>query len=249
MRFSAIFFCSLCVPSVACSKTEPKPSVPDEIAEAVAHGAIEKDAREVARRKKWALPSGPMLSIDPGKGLGPIRLGATVGTVERLMDKRCEVLTEDLCRYISRGVDFHLLGGTVEWIHVQRAGRPAGTNSQGEPVDFGFFNGAIPPDVRLGMIPKAVQEFLGPPERVEPVPQPNPATIVARDYYPGAVIEYDRYSNGKFILGGVRIVKLASGERPYEYAPPVGLAERNAAFDAAAAAAHAKANADTKLVR
>jgi len=249
MRFSAILFCSLCATSVACSKPEPKPSVPDEIAEAVAHGAIEKDAIELARRKKWALPSGPMLSIEPGKGVGPIRLGATVGTVERLMDKRCEVLTDEVCRYVSRGVDFHLVGGIVEWIHVQRAGRPAGLDAKGEAVDFGFFNGAIPPDVRLGMIPKAVQEFLGPPDRVEQVPQPNPASIVARDYYPGAVIEYDRYTNGKFILGGVRILKLEPGEHAYEYVPPAGAMEQNASLEAAAAAAHAKANVDNKLVR
>jgi hypothetical protein len=177
-------------------------------------------AKEAERRRKWAQPSGPVLAILPGVGVGAIRLGASVGTIERLMDKPCEVLTDEICRYISRGVDFHLQGGYTDWIFVQRAGRPAGLDYRGEPVDFGFFNGAIPPDLRLGMIPKAIQQYLGPPERVEAVMEPNPSSTVARDYYPGAVIEYDRYTNGKIILSGVRIFKDPLGRPGYQYEPP-----------------------------
>jgi len=207
--------------AAGCSQSEaPRPSAfEQQIADAVAHGAVEKDAREAARRKKWAMPSGPVLAIEAGKGVGAIRIGATVGTIERLMEKPCEVLTDEICRYVSRGVDFHLLGGITNWIHVQRAGRPAGTDVTGQAVEFGFFNGAIPPDVRLGMVPKAVQEYVGPPERIESVPQPNPASIVARDYYPGMVVEYDRYTNGKIILGGVRIMKDPAGRPGYEFVP------------------------------
>lgn len=203
-----------------------------QIADAVAAGAIEKDAREAARQKKWSMPSGPVLAIDAGQGVGAIRLGATVNTIERLMDKRCEVLTDEICRYVSRGVDFHLVGGITNWIHVQRAGRPAGMDFYGEAVEFGFFNGGIPPDVRLGMVPKAVQEFVGPPERIEAVPQPNPASIVARDYYPGMVIEYDRYTNGKIILGGVRIMKDPAGRPGYQFVPRGGAAAAASAASA-----------------
>lgn len=177
------------------------------------------DAKEAARRRKWAQPSGPMLAVQAGIGVGAIRLGATVGTIERLMDRRCEVLTDEICRYVSRGIDFHLDGGYTKWIHVQRAGRPAGVDFDGEPVEFGFFNGGIPPDLRLGMLPKAVQEYLGPPERIENVAQPNPASIVARDYYPGMVIEYDRYTNGKIIMGGIQIMKDPEGRPGYEFDP------------------------------
>jgi len=151
--------------------------------------------------------SGPMLPIMAGLGLGAIRLGANTLTIERLMEAPCEIKTDELCRYVTRGVDFHLVAGETAWIHVQRAGRPAGRDVRGEPIEFGFFRGAIPPDIRLGMIPHAVQEALGRPGRVEKIPQPNPTTIVERHYYPGLVVEYDRYSNGKLILGGVRIVK------------------------------------------
>jgi hypothetical protein len=178
------------------------------------------DAKEAARRRKWAQPSGPMLAVMPGEGVGPIRLGATVGTIERLMDKRCEVLTEELCRYVTRGIDFHLQGGYTDWIHVQRAGRPAGVDFRGEPIEFGFFNGGIPPDLRLGMVPAAIQQYLGPPERIEPVPEPNGAFTVARDYYPGLVVEYDRYTNGRIILGGLRIFKDPLGRPGYQFVPP-----------------------------
>jgi hypothetical protein len=219
MRLRAIFLSFSSLTCFGCSKPAPRNAVEDQIAAAVAAGAIEKDAREALRRQKWAQPSGPMLPIEAGKGLGAIRLGASVGTIERLMDKRCEVLTDEICRYVSRGVDFHLQGGVTSWIHVQRAGRPAGLDGNGEAVEFGFFNGAIPPDLRLGMVPSAIKEYLGPPERIEQAPQPNPASRVASDYYPGLVIEYDRYSNGKIIMGGVRIVQDAEGRPGYTYVP------------------------------
>ena len=150
---------------------------------------------------------GPLMAIVAGAGVGAIRIAANTHTIERLMEARCEIETEKLCRYVSRGLDFHLLNGELSWIHVQRAGRPAGRGFRGEPIEFGFFRGAIPPDIRLGMVPNAVQQALGQPGRVEQVPQPNLTTLVERHYYPGLVVEYDRYKNGKLILGGVRVVK------------------------------------------
>jgi hypothetical protein len=205
-------------------KSKKEPTIEDMALAAVSASASATgnaaDAKEAARRRKWAMPSGPMLPVEAGSGLGAIRIGATAATIERLMDKPCEVRTEELCRYITRGVDFHLEGGVTQWIHVQRAGRPAGVDFKGEPVEFGFFNGAIPPDVRLGMVPRAVQQYLGPPERIESVPQPNPASIVARDYYPGLVVEYDRYTNGRIILGGIRVMKDPLGRPGYQYVPP-----------------------------
>jgi hypothetical protein len=225
MRSRSLLVFVLTLASVSACKTKRRmPTGAD--AAAAAGSAVQAlakqaaDAKEAARRRKWAQPSGPSLAVQAGMGVGAIRLGATVGTIERLMDKPCEVKTEELCRYVSRGVDFHLAGGYTTLIHVQRAGRPAGIDFAGEPMEFGFFNGAIPPDLRLGMVPKAIQEYLGPPERVEPVAQPNPATIVARDYYPGMVIEYDRYTNGKIIMGGILIMKDPAGRPGYQYEPP-----------------------------
>jgi len=164
-------------------------------------------AASARRKPNWKLASGPRLPIEAGLGVGPIRLGANVGTIERLMELPCELKSENLCRYVTRGIDFHLVNGETAWIHVQRAGRPAGRSFLGEKLEFSFFNGAIPPDLRLGMTPRAIQEYLGRPERVEYVPQPNPTSLIERHYYPGLVVEYDLYSNGKLIMGGVRIVK------------------------------------------
>jgi hypothetical protein len=223
----------LALSSAACS-TPKGPSPEDLAAAAASAGVNQADAKEAARRRKWAPPAGPILPVEPGSGLGAIRLGANVATLERLMGKPCEVRTEELCRYISHGVDFHLRAGETEWIHVQRAGRSAGTDWKGEPVEFGFFNGAIPPDLRLGMIPNAIKEYLGVPDSIEHVPQPNPSTLVSRDYYPGIVIEYDRYTNGKIIMGGIRIVKAPPGRTVYRFIPP---AQREPPSGAAGAAA------------
>jgi hypothetical protein len=147
------------------------------------------------------------MAIEPGQGVGAIRFGATVPTIERLMQHRCEVLSHNLCRYVTRGVDFHLVNGELAKVHVQRAERPAGRDARERPVTFGFFNGGIRPDLALGMTPRAMQEYLGPPERIEPVPEPNPQNMVARDYYPGLIIEYDRYKNGNIIFGGAIVFR------------------------------------------
>lgn len=174
------------------------------------HGAEEEAAPAEPSQTAPTPPpkqTGVLMPIMAGQGVGAIRLGANVHTIERLMGERCEILTDTLCRYVTGGVDFHLVNAHVAWIHVQRSGRPAGRDFRGGPIEFGFFRGAIPPDIRLGMVPSAVQEALGRPRRVEKLPQPNPTTLLERHYYPGLVIEYDRYSNGNVILGGVQIVK------------------------------------------
>jgi hypothetical protein len=174
------------------------------------------------------LPTGPSLAIEAGKGVGAIRFGATVPTIERLMDHRCEVLSENLCRYHTRGVDFHLVNGVLAKVHVQRAGRPAGNDMSGKKLEFGFFNGGIRPDLALGMTPKAMQEYLGLPERIEPVPEPNPQNMVARDHYPGLVIEYDRYKNGKIIFAGAVVFR----DPRTDTLPELGMATGKAAASA-----------------
>jgi hypothetical protein len=179
------------------------------------------------------MPSGPSLAIEAGKGVGAIRFGATVATIERLMDRRCEVLSENLCRYYTRGVDFHLVNGALSKVHVQRAGRPAGNDVTGKKLEFGFFNGGIRPDLALGMTPAAMQEYLGFPERIEPVPEPNPQNMVARDYYPGLVIEYDRHTNGKIIFAGAVVFRDPRTDTLPELGTQAGKAAASASPNAA----------------
>jgi hypothetical protein len=153
------------------------------------------------------LPEGPVLAIDAGKGVGPIRLGATIATIERLMAAPCEVKTETVCRYIVRAVEFELKNGVTDRIIVHRHERPAGPDAHGVPQEYGFFNGGIPPGVGLGMVPSAVLKFLGPPESVENITTQNENGTIQRASYPGMVLEFDKYKNGSVMLGAVIISK------------------------------------------
>ena len=151
-----------------------------------------------------------MLAIQAGQGVGPIRIGATVATIERLMEAPCDVKTPDVCRYITRAVEFQLgKGGFTERIVVHRHDRPAGLDAHGKPQVYGFFNGGIPPGAGLGMVPKAVLEIIGKPLSSERVTEKNPNNTMDRDTYPGGmVLEYDEYTNGRVMLGGVIITKV-----------------------------------------
>jgi len=162
------------------------------------------------KRRNWQMPSGPALAVIPGQGLGPIRIGANLATIERLMALPCDVKTEEMCRYIGRGVDFHFVGGVTERIHVQRAGRPAGKDASGEEREFGFFNGVILPDLRLGMIPAAIQEHLGKPQKLEVRVPSGVANNAELHEYDGMHLEYDRIENGNLILAGIWLYKSAT---------------------------------------
>lgn len=155
------------------------------------------------------MPEGPVLAIQAGQGVGPIRIGATVATIERLMEAPCEVKAPDVCRYIVRAVEFHLdPKGFTDRIVIHRKDRAAGLDANGKPQTYGFFNGGIPPGVAFGMIPKAVIEMLGTPKSSERVTTPNEFHTIVRDTYPGMTLEYDEYANGKAILGGVILTKV-----------------------------------------
>ncbi len=176
----------------------------------------------VARPKgrDWPLPSGPVLAILAGQGVGPIRIGATVATIQRHMALPCDIKTPTFCRYIGRGVEFQLKNGVTERVYVQRAGRAAGKDATGQDREFGFFNGAIPPDLRFGMTPAAIQEHLGPPPRVEKVEPAPPNQLAERHFYPGMIVEFDRHANGNLIMGGVLIEKIESETTPAASALP-----------------------------
>jgi hypothetical protein len=171
-------------------------------------------ARGVLARR---YPAGPRLAIMPGEGIGPIRFGATVATVERLMEAKCDVVTERLCRYVKRAVEFELKDGVVVGMMVHRVDRPAGNDASGIPVTYGVFNGFIPPDkqhnrpleVMFGMHVPGVKEGMGPPRKVEAAPPGNPNGTVEIHYYDGAILEYDRVPEARVpVLGGIRIVQV-----------------------------------------
>lgn len=150
-------------------------------------------------------PVGPSYAVEPGQGLGPIRFGSTVATVERHMQAKCEQLTDEYCRYISSGIELKLTKGVVSGISIHRYQRPVA----GDPSKtWGMFSGGIPPKVFMMMVPEAVIEELGKPKRTEAVKEDNPNWTVRRDYYDGMVLEYDKNRvNDRLMLGEIRIVK------------------------------------------
>jgi hypothetical protein len=163
---------------------------------------------------RLALPSGPLLAILAGQGVGSIRLGATVSTIERLMERPCDVVTDTVCRYIDRAVEFELEDGVTRAVVVHRAGRPAGKDGAGKERVYGVFNGAIPPDLVPGMLPQAIIQYLGKPERLERGGADNAFRNVERHHYPGMLLSYDRLPNGKLALGEVRIEKPHPSQSP-----------------------------------
>ena len=200
MKLSAILAIAVVLAPLSCSEDSSKG---EKLADALAN----RPQTEAFQ----ALPAPgtfPFLAVLAGQGLGPIRIGASLSHVQRLMQQPCEARSENLCRYVNRGVDFNLVGGITRSIYVQRAGRPAGRSSEGANLKFGFFQGMIPPDLRLGMLPESIQQHLGPPERIEKVPGPNPQDTVERHYYPGLILDYDFWHDTqKLILGGILVVK------------------------------------------
>lgn len=234
MRLSASFAWVTAILSIGCSES---PTTSRRIADALAD---RPDAGAGARGRKRYEPvpvpgSFPLMAVLAGQGAGAIRLGANVAQVERLMQRPCDMRSEHLCRYVQRAVDFNLVGGITQSIYIQRKGRPAGKGANGEELTFGFFQGMIPPDLRLGMTPEAIQQYLGRPERAEHVAGPNPQTTVWRHYYPGLVLEYDWVAKtGKLMLGGIHIVKDARIAPPWVKAADAGapMADAGAPSDA-----------------
>ncbi|MFO0567830.1 MAG: hypothetical protein U0263_19375 [Polyangiaceae bacterium] len=153
-----------------------------------------------AAPRTFPVASGPRLAMLAGQGVGAIRLNASVATVERLMEAPCDEKTPTLCRYVARAVEFELNDqGKVKRIRAHRQGRKAGDKA------YGLFNGAIPPDLVFGMLPAAIQQYLGPPEKVVEGNEGAAPEAFQQHVYKGLVVEYDRLPNGRVALGGVRI--------------------------------------------
>jgi hypothetical protein len=164
----------------------------------------------------WHIPVGPKLAIAPGKGFGPIRFGARLDTIERLLGEPCEEKREEagkvVCRYSAQAVDFVLEKGVVTEMRAHRLGRPF--KQSGKP-DYGIFNGSFENGIAFGMVPAAVRELAGAPKSVHVVSSETPYHTVEVHQYDGYRLEYDRVSPDSTVLGGV--VLEAPGAAP---APP-----------------------------
>jgi len=196
--------------ALASAIATPKPQPSQAGAQSIGHAANVIPGEGPKRIEVDEPRQGAPLPILPGEGLGPIRFGATRATIERLMGAPCEEATETRCLYIRRAVDFKLEGGAVTEIRISRKGREAKRAADGSILEYGFFNGAILPDLYFGMQPSALQEHLGAPQKVEAISPMGPDGFNERHVYDGMVLEYDRWSNGNLVLGAVVLTKSAT---------------------------------------
>jgi hypothetical protein len=194
--------------SIAGCKSQPTPS-PESAAPSAAaapNASAPPSSTLVPGPRVWVMATGPKLEILPGAGVGPIRIGATVATIERLMDLPCQQKTETMCGYSGRGVEFYLKDGVTVEIRAYRPVRPklpAGTT-------YGVFNGAMRNGVAFDMLLPAVRELLGPPLKVTPVTDGGEAHTVEVDDYKGMRIEFDRKDNGYIVVGMIDISRPSS---------------------------------------
>ncbi len=149
-------------------------------------------------------PVGPRLVVQPGKGLGAILFGATRETIERQMQAPCDIQTKTRCAYIKQAVDFTLEDGVLVRAKAHLRDRPVpGT---GGKQRFGTFRGGMRPRIMLGLHRHVVLEEYGEPRRKETISLPKSETgTVARHFYDGLILEYDRIENGNIVLAAFEV--------------------------------------------
>lgn len=148
---------------------------------------------------------GPQLVVIPGKGFGPIRFGATVETVERHMGAPCDQKTETRCVYFRQAAEFTFKDGVVAGMKAHISDRAIDGRPPAADKAYGSFNGAIPPQIMLGLHRHIVLEEFGEPERKEPAQNPPELGLVDRHIYDGVIFEYDKIKNGNIVLAGIEI--------------------------------------------
>lgn len=208
------------------SAPAPAPAAPVAApASAGAGGAAERPARArpipPLAPEPWHVPVGPTLLIEPGKGMGPIRFGAHLDTIERLIGEPCEEKRQDsphllACRYSAQAVEFLLTDDALTTIHAHRLGRPFHKDPK---PDFGIFNGRFVGGAAIGMLMSGVQELLGKPKAVHSVKDPNPYGTIEIHDYDGFSLEYDRLDPDRVVLGGVLLTAPSAAKAPAKTKP------------------------------
>jgi len=149
--------------------------------------------------------------VVPGQGITAIRFGATVETIERHMKAPCDVKSETRCVYVKQAVDFTLEKGVLVRAKVHLRDRPV-PDVPGQT--FGTFYGGMRPDILLGLHRHVVHEEFGKPERSETVGSGAELGLVARDFYPGVTLEYDKIKNGNTVLAAMEVFPAAVAPAP-----------------------------------
>jgi hypothetical protein len=192
------------------SALQAPPPAPSAKVDNIGHAANVIPGQGPKRIEFQAPRLGSGMPILPGQGVGPVRFGATKQTIERLIGAPCDEATDTRCLYVGRALDFKLEGGAVTEIRVSRKGREAKRAPDGSIMEYGFYNGALLPDLYFGMHAQAIQEQLGPPQKIEAITPMGADGFAERHIYDGLTLEYDRWSNDNLVLGAVILTKSAT---------------------------------------
>jgi hypothetical protein len=158
----------------------------------------------------------------PGKGAGAIRFGATVATIERHMAAPCDQKTEDRCLYVRQAIEFFLEDGKLVRLKAHRRDRRvAGAPADGDRY-FGSLSGLLPPKIMMGLHQHVVVEEYGQADKVEAITPTGPDGQVARHYYDGVILEYDKIPNGNTVLGAIEIYPSETAKSHGKVAKPTG---------------------------
>jgi hypothetical protein len=214
---------------VACEEKATAPPAPTPASQV---SSAPQAVSPVVHEKPVPIPVGYPLPILPGKGVGPVRFGARLDTVERLIGAPCDDLrplppepgqaapaalgagggtaapADALCRYVAHALEFELHAGVLTRITIPRMDRPFSPDGR---RTYGIFNGRFEQGVAPGMYMSAVQEKLGAPKSVVKRDGSGPnRTEEVHEYAGGLRLEYDRLPNGNLVLGGVILEKAGS---------------------------------------
>lgn len=201
-------FALLCgLTTIGCKKDPPPP--PEKPAVAVPTPAKPVPAKPAPLGER--MPVGPKQVVVPGQGITAMRFGATVETLERHMQAPCDVKTESRCLYIKQAIEFSLDKGVM--VRAKVYGRDRLVPGMPDKA-FGTFHGGMAPDIVFGLHRHIVQEEFGKPERSETVGEGTKLGLVARDFYPGLVLEYDKIENGNTVLAAMEVVPVAAPTAP-----------------------------------
>lgn len=202
--------------AVACNpkRSESERAAPVATTTAAASAAAASaSARPKLRPPVYHVPVGPAFGIEPGVGIGPIRFGATLSTIERLMELPCPEKTASGCRYPIHAVEFQLKDGALEKIHIHGQERLVKPDTPG--YTYGIFNGKLLNGVELGMYRDYVEDVMGAPPAGRDVQENGsafPTVYVAE--YPGVTFQYDKLKNGNVVLAGIVLEQSAAKAAP-----------------------------------
>jgi hypothetical protein len=221
MKYSSSFLVLVGLSSVCMGCTEKKdpPPAPMPAKTPAPAPAVPQEEEEKSRMQ---LPPGhiysvgPQLIFVPGKGAGAIRFGATVETIERLMEAPCDKKTEERCLYSRHAVEFFLKDGVLSRVKAHRRDRKVTDPAPGKDEYFGTLSGLVLPTILLGLHRHVVLEEFGEPSKKEAISPPGPDGLVDRHYYDGIVFEYDQIANGNIVLAAIEVVPSKT-----PYVPPL----------------------------